>query len=171
MPQLLESYTSGSTEPWTAQAIVGLMQGVQAKRVLELGSFIGLTTKQLLGGLPLTGSLDTVEFDPDRFETVKNLFAHDTRVTVWQQDVIDFLELWAGPPFDFVFVDDDHKAKHVALELDTLIARKLVRPGGLIVVHDVCGPFSLDHVVRSCGGFILDLPKLHAAGGLGIIQR
>ena len=67
----------------------------------------------------------------------------------------------------FVFLDDDHDAAHVREEIR--LAKKLLRPGGIICVHDVVGPFGLGDVVREAGGIVVDTPRFHAAGGLGII--
>ena len=71
-------------------------------------------------------------------------------------------------PFDFAFLDDDHTASHVDREIELLKPR--MKKGGLICVHDVMGPFGLGGVVSKYHGFNLDLPKIHAGGGLGIIQ-
>ena len=86
-----------------------------------------------------------------------------------------FLKSLPPRSFDFVFVDDNHSVDHVAKELDLLVcptnrANAIAAPGGIVCMHDVIGSFHLDEVCRRYHGYVLDLPRLHAGGGLGIIQ-
>lgn len=55
--------------------------------------------------------------------------------------------LWAeGARFDLAFIDGDHRFEHVFL--DVFYARRLVRPGGLIIVDDSWMPS-----VKKCAAF------------------
>jgi len=161
----LDAYASGSTEPWAASVLATLIRLTRPARILELGTFQGMTTRAISSAAP-DASVVTVDIEK-RFEG--DLGAN---VTFREMDALTFLRTWGGPPFDFVFVDDDHSFGHVSAEIDFLRHPEmtLTGPGSLIVLHDVIGPFGLDRIVHEHGGWIVELPLLHAAGGLGVIQ-
>ena len=171
-PEMLDLYRSGSTEPWTADLLHALIRALQPQRLLELGSFLGLTTRRLADAMGPNASLVAVECDIDRHRTTQLAFGGVAQVQVVHEEALAFLRS-RPEPFDFVFVDDDHSVQHVAAELDLLLVpvHPLVNPIGLVAVHDVDGPFNLAGVVVRHHGWILHLPKLHVAGGLGLIQR
>jgi predicted O-methyltransferase YrrM len=170
-------YAEGATEPWTAQLVAEFCAAKQARVVLELGGFKGLTSMAIAermmgyGG----GQLIICELDKDRCDNIRQLFkAHPARTAgvmarLEQQDALTCIASLPLQSVEVAFVDDDHTASHVEQELKALMP-KMVR-GGIILLHDVCGPFGLDTLVRRYGGSIIELPKLHAAGGLGVITK
>lgn len=167
-------YPTGVTEPWTQQVVAALLVASGQRNVLELGSYLGLTTVWLalalerLGG----GTLTTVELDPARFEHTKqrlyDLRLQKAEVHFVNRDSLVALADLPDASVGFAWVDDDHQAAHVAEEL-RLLRPKMV-PGGLITMHDVSGPLGLDTVCRAHGGYVLHFPRLGVAGGLGVIQ-
>lgn len=165
MSDPLAAYMSGSSEPWTASVLAALVRLRRPSRILELGTFEARTTRALAAAAP-EAEIMTVDLER-RFEG--DLPAN---VTFHESDALDFLRASRGRPFDFVFVDDDHTYSHVRAEVDLLMykSRFLTRKGSLIVLHDVIGPFGLGEIISDWGGFIIDLPLLHAAGGLGVIE-
>lgn len=168
------NFGGGSTEPWTLSLLASLLHAIGAKRVLECGAYLGHGTAWLacaldeLGG----GALTTIELDGVRLrhaqELIENRIKPRTAITYVQGDVLAALSTFEDNSFDFAFIDDDHTAPHVEQEI--LAVLPLVRPGGLIAVHDVCGSFDHHVLIERFGGWVLDLPRLHAAGGLGLIQ-
>ena len=168
----LAPYVAGSTEPWSASVVCAFAWSIDARDVLELGAFEGLTTVALAKALP-AASITAIEHDASRSGVTKKRVAAAglENVSVVQNDAIKFLRACAdlaGPCFDFAFVDDDHTYAHVAEELDLL--KRVVRPGGLILMHDVIGDFGLEQLVWHHKGRIIELPLLHAAGGIGVIR-
>ena len=167
-------YRSGSTEPWTVNILCALVAATKPQYILETGTFEARTTLALHYAAPEGSTLYTIEHDSRRCCVAVHACAQYPRIKHYNDDAINFLKSFNGPPLDFVFLDDDHGPKHVAAELDLLYdptrEKQLVSPGALICVHDVFGPFGLGPVVAARKGLILDLPKLHAAGGLGVIQ-
>ena len=166
----LAEYRSGSTEPATVNILCALVFAIKPRQLLETGTYRALTTERLHFASPEGSTLTTIEHDTKRCQDAVRKCAEYPNILFHNDDAIDFLEAYIGPRFNFVFLDDDHEAQHVAAELDLLLQRNLVAPGGIICVHDVFGPFGLGPVVVARHGFLLDLPKLHAAGGLGVIQ-
>lgn len=162
MNHILDPYMAGSTEPWTVSVIQALIELYEPKRILELGTFEGLTTEAIL---EVAGDAEVWTVDIEDRRLYRGPGANFV-----EEDAITFLSRpETANAFDFVFVDDDHTREHVEQELGLLIGR-VMRPGGLIVMHDVIGPFNLADLVAEHGGIIIDLPLLHAAGGLGIIR-
>ena len=158
---ILDPYMSGSTEPWSASVIQTLIRLVRPSSILELGTFEGLTTQAICDAVPV--DVMTVDIE-QRWKTLP-----DNAIFV-QQEATSFLRAMPKDSFDFVFVDDDHTREHVAEELRLLIDERRVRKGGFVVLHDVIGPFDLGELVTEREGWIVELPLLHAAGGLGVIQ-
>lgn len=160
----LSPYVAGSSEPWAVSVLQALVRLRRPQRILELGTFQGLTTRALVDVAP-DALITTVDLE----DRVVGGFPNN--VAFSEQEALEFLRMWrnSGPPFDFVFVDDDHDATHVAQELDLLLGG-VVAPGGLIVGHDVEGSFDLAPLFVERGGWIIQLPHLHAAGSLGVIE-
>ncbi len=170
----LAPWRSGSCEPWTVEILCALVSATKPQYLLETGTFEARTTLQLHYAAPAGNILITIENDLQRCQGGVLACAGYPNIRHHNDDALNFLSTYTGPPFDFVFLDDDHNAEHVAHEIDLLYdptrAVQLVSPGAFICVHDVFGPFGLGAVVVARKGFLLDLPKLHAAGGLGILQ-
>ena len=168
-------YPSGVTEPWVQQAVAALLVASGQTSVLELGSYLGLTTAWLACALQRMGGgiLTTVELEPERIHHTMTLLAEieidtpDVEVEVLCSDTILLLQRTGLRP-GFAWVDDDHTPAHVDEELTLL--RPLMKPGGLICMHDVHGPLGLDAVCERHGGYVLRFPVLGPAGGFGVIQ-
>lgn len=162
-------YAAGSTEPWTVDILTAFIRALEPPRILELGTFEGLTTRRLAEEADNHGGhVVSVELDYERHQKAKKWLSGCDNVTLFLNDTKSFLHFYGGDKFNFAFVDDDHTASHVEQEIHLL--RQIMEPGSYIFVHDVDGPFGLDMVVRAAGGYVLHLPKMHVAGGLGIIQ-
>lgn len=173
-PDPLAAYRSGSLEPWSADVLCAVLRAKRPSVVIETGTFMGLTTARLVeAALSFSAEREcrvyTVEMDEARAqEAWTNLQHCGANLTLGHGDAIRFLREFEGEA-DIIFLDDDHTAAHVREEIR--LALKILRPGGVIFVHDVVGHFGLGNVVKEYGGVVLDLPRLHAAGGLGIICR
>lgn len=152
----LAEYASGSTEPWAVSVLCALARLGRPAKILELGTFEAKTTAKLAEIAAVT----TVDVEK-RWSSLPH------GAVFCESDAIHFLQS-TGAIYDFVFVDDDHEAGHVRTEVELLLGG-IVRGGGLIVLHDVIGPFGLDRIVYDHDGFIIELPLLHVAGGLGVI--
>lgn len=174
----LDPYRSGSTEPWTVGLICALVRATRAVTVIETGTFEGLTTIALwraMDSLPYCTTLYTVESDPVRLETAAKRVlaacggASTCSVQIHGEDSLNFLARFPAGQADLVFLDDNHDSAHVWRE--ARLALRALRPRGVLCFHDVCGLFALGEIVRELGGVSLDLPRLHAAGGLGIVVK
>ena len=171
-------YYAGATEPWNSQAVASLMAAGFKRNVLELGCYQGHSSEWLCRVLDLMGgaTFHGVDLDYDATtitrQRLTDIDFHDLEWAIYQGDAIAFLQQCAPEQYDFVWLDDDHDKHHVAHELELLTdpRKPLVRSGGFICMHDVVGRFDLGPVCERFHGYVLSFPRLHAAGGLGIIQ-
>jgi caffeoyl-CoA O-methyltransferase len=86
-----------------------LVHGLQAKRVLELGTYSGYSSLSMAAGLPEGGHIDTCEFDETHAEVARRYIAQSPyadRITVHVGPALDTIPQLEGE-FDFVFIDAD----------------------------------------------------------------
>lgn len=158
--------------------ICAMIRALAPRVVVETGSYIGMTTRRIfetLETLPHGSSFYTIEMDPERAAVMRTAFEgwrtlHPSlAIHPCEGDALAFLNTLANESVDFIFLDDDHTAQHVAEEV--IQAKRVLRPGGVCVVHDVIGPFGLSQVITMAGGVCLPFVRLHAAGGLGVVVK
>lgn len=164
----LHFFRSGTTEPWTVDVICALAAALQPNVVIETGTFEGYTTAKLCEVLP-SAAVYSIEYDKARYERVQAELTRWPNLTLANRDALEALAEFADESVDFIFLDDDHTPNHVAAEI--LEAKRVLRGGGVCLVHDVHGHFGLDFIVKLAGGQCLPFVKLHRAGGLGIIVK
>lgn len=167
-------HAAGTAEPWISRLVHTFILASGAKSVLETGSFLGGTSTWIVDALTILGGgrFTMCEIDAERRAAtvlrLRHAFGGKSDVTIGVEgDVIEFLRT-TQQRFDLAWVDDDHTKQHVRAELHLLYPK--MNPGGIILGHDVWGSCDLQEVFRQFGGYALDLPRLGAAGGLGIIQ-
>jgi predicted O-methyltransferase YrrM len=101
-------------------------------RVGEIGTGVGVgaawITSALAPGVPFV----TVEFDPERADAARRLFAHDPEVRVLEGDWHELMPTEA--PFDLLFYDGGGKQRP---DLDGEQVRGLLAPGGTLVMDDL----------------------------------
>jgi caffeoyl-CoA O-methyltransferase len=86
-----------------------LVFALQAKRVLELGTFTGYSSLAMAAGLPEGGHIDTCELREERAEVARRYHARSPfgdRITVHVGPALETIE-GLGGEWDFVFVDAD----------------------------------------------------------------
>ncbi len=143
-----------SVSPVQGSFLQLLVKLTRAAKILELGTFAGYSTIWLARGLPQTGRLITMEFDPVHAEMAKANIRHAglaEKVDIRIGKAIDLLpELATGGvgPFDLIFIDADKPPYAEYYEW----AMKLSRPGTLII---------FDNVIRD--GKVLDQKSTDAA--------
>ncbi len=84
-----------------------LVVAARARRILEIGTFVGVTALSLAALLPEDGELVTLEIDPDNAAIARRHFAtsrHGARIRLIEGDAHESLATLEGP-FDVVFID------------------------------------------------------------------
>jgi caffeoyl-CoA O-methyltransferase len=86
-----------------------LVHGLQARRVLELGTYSGYSSLSMAAGLPPDGRIDTCEVEEEHAEVARRYIARSPyadRITVHLGPALDTIARLEGD-FDFVFIDAD----------------------------------------------------------------
>lgn len=96
--------------PYEGRLLAWLVAISGAKRVLEIGSFVGYSTSWLHSALPEDGALITLEADAAHAEITRTHVAAHTNVTLVQGDALAFLQGYTGAPFDLIFIDAEKKS-------------------------------------------------------------
>ena len=134
VPDELDAYAEAHTTPPPAllaelaeetkaslsapQMLTGVVEGrfleqlvfaLQAKRVLELGTFSGYSSLSMAAGLPDGGHIDTCEISEEHAEVARRYHArspYGDRITIHMGPALDTIERLGGE-WDFVFIDAD----------------------------------------------------------------
>ncbi len=112
-----------------------LARATGARRVVEVGTAIGVSTLHLARALPAGGELVSFEIDPQRHAAAAGYLRRaglDARLLLRLQDAREGLAELDGP-FDLAFLDG------VKAEYEDYLALvvPLLRPGGLVAVDNV----------------------------------
>ncbi|MFH1808067.1 MAG: O-methyltransferase [Pseudomonadota bacterium] len=112
-----------------------LVRLVQARRVLEVGTFTGYSALAMASALADDGRLITCELDPHNADIAQGFFDRSpdgTKIELCRGPALDSLRALDGP-FDLIFLDADKENYPAYLEL----AVPRLRPGGLLVADNV----------------------------------
>lgn len=107
-----------------------------AHRVLEIGTFIGVSTMVMAQALPRGGKIVTIEKFDHFADIARSNFSRNKiaeRIELINGDALDIIDtLPPEPPFDLIFIDGNKERYR-----DYIVAsERLLSPKGLIVVDD-----------------------------------
>ena len=112
-----------------------LVRLVGATRVLEVGTYLGLSGAAFALAMGDAGHLDTVEIDPEHADIAEGWFREGgiaDRVTVHRGPALDVVPTLTGP-YDMVFLDGEKTDNPRLIEM----AIPRTRKGGLILCDNV----------------------------------
>lgn len=167
--EALRHALAGSIKRIDAAKLTSLVRAAAPERVLEVGSFLGFSTRILLDATETNGaavvSVDprvrhrvfddplrhVRAFNPDDRLECRTAFFGSRRIEPMVHDYVTYpptisrrrarrllrgIETITEPfdEFDFVFIDGDHS--YQATMENVALALQMMRPGGLVVVHD-----------------------------------
>ena len=122
--------------------LVGLVHDHNAQHVIELGTRTGVSTVAWLYGLEQTGGrLTSVDLDAK-----PPIGDHDAWTFIQGDDTHPGIS-GSLEPAEIVFIDTSHLFTHTLQELN--IYRWLVRPGGVLVLHDTELPIPEGHPLNA----------------------
>lgn len=123
--------------PLQAQFLQWLIRVIQARRVLELGTYTGYATLAMALALPDDGQVMTCDINP---EWTKHAYPfweaakQHHKISLTLSPALSFLEqLPLDQPFDFIFIDAD-KTNYVHYYEYAL---KLIQPHGIIAIDNI----------------------------------
>lgn len=111
-----------------------LVFALQARRVLELGTFTGYSSLSMAAGLPEGGHIDTCELHEDHASVARRYHArspYGDRITVHLGPALETIDRLGGE-WDFVFVDADKE--NYPHYYDALVPR--LAPTGLMAIDN-----------------------------------
>lgn len=122
-------------------AILGfLARSIQAKSILEIGTFVGYGTLWLARALTPEGKITTCEIDKRWWPIARQAFEEagvSAQIHQEKQAALLSLDAWVAlenpPQFDFIFVDADKSRYPIYFEH----CLKLLSPRGLLVMDNV----------------------------------
>ena len=123
---------TGRIEGQLLKMLVGL---VEARRIVEVGTFGGYSAISMAEALPEDGYLITCEVDPVAIKFAKRFFnesLHGGKIILKEGPALDTLKKLPGS-FDMAFIDADKENYLNYYE----VLLPIIRPGGLIVVDNV----------------------------------
>jgi predicted O-methyltransferase YrrM len=91
--------------PYEAYLLHWLVRVSGATRILEIGSFIGYSSRWLAQALPPDGKVITLEKHPEHAELARTHTHDDPRIQVITADAIPWLNSYTGASFDYLFMD------------------------------------------------------------------
>ena len=156
--------------------MVGLLEGrfletlvwlLQARRVLEIGTFTGYSAMSMAAALPPDGRLITCEISPERAEVARRHFDASPwadRIEIRVGPALDTLAGLDGP-FDLVFIDADktNYRKYYEASLPMLAEHGLMAVDNVLWSGSVLDPDdqSDDTVaIRAFNDFVRDDPRV-----------
>jgi predicted O-methyltransferase YrrM len=121
-----------STERETGAFLASLVRLLNPARVLELGTFKGATTIQLIRALPFAGEprVVTVDLLDGRSPALRKLDPFYSFMRGRDIDLVPAL----GLSFDFVYLDTLHTYEHTKAQIAVVRAH---HPSAVIAVHDI----------------------------------
>ena len=147
-----------------AALITILVRAIEARRALEVGTFLGYGALAIARGLPADGQLVCCELEPE--------YAERAREHLERAGLADRVEIRVGPAaqtlaaieddesFDFAFIDADKSSYPDYLEQ----CLRLLRSGGLIMLDNMfMGGRILDPSVDEPTGIVTELNDRLAA--------
>lgn len=111
-----------------------LVFALQAKRVLELGTFTGYSSLSMAMSLPEGGHIDTCEVSEEHAEVARRYHArspYGDRITIHMGPALETIEQLGGE-WDFVFVDADKE--NYGNYYEALVPR--LAPTGLMAIDN-----------------------------------
>lgn len=127
--------------------------------IMEIGVRGGVSTAAFLLGLEVNGGhLYSVDINPD----CGLLYNHPQWSFIHANSAKQYDEIVAKLPaqLDILFIDGDHT--HPGVDADFRYA-DLVRPGGIIFVHDIIPPKVVTEEMRQQGWGTVDVPEAYFA--------
>lgn len=153
------------TTPDQAAFLYSQTRLIQAKKILEVGSYYGHSTLALAAALPSDGKLIAIEHNPKFVAIAK---AHMIAAGVANRiefrtgeahDILHDIDLTYGPEsFDLIFIDADKRKNELYWE----IGLKLLRDNGLIIFDNALARGDILNHAENAPGHIASVRHLNS---------
>lgn len=135
-PQMLSGHLQG-------RFLTMIVQMMQARRVLEIGTFSGYSALCLAAGLPKGGVLHTCDPDDEMMPFAQSFFdrsEHGHKIIAHIGSALDIApELAAGGSFDLVFIDGDKREypDYYRMIMGDRDGKSLVHSGSFLIADNI----------------------------------
>jgi predicted O-methyltransferase YrrM len=102
--------------PYEAHLLAWLVTISGAKRILEVGTFMGYSTLFMAQSLPKNGHITTLEKSAENAKIAAGHVAQDARIEVVCTDALEWIRNYNGAPFDLLFLDAEKRQYPAYLE-------------------------------------------------------
>lgn len=102
--------------PYEAHLLAWLVTISGAKRILEVGTFMGYSTLYMARALPEDGEVLSLEKSNEHAERAAQHVAHDKRINVVCTDALEYIRNYSGEKFDLIFLDAEKRQYPAYLE-------------------------------------------------------
>ncbi|TAQ86628.1 hypothetical protein B7494_g5040 [Chlorociboria aeruginascens] len=134
--------------PLQAQFLVWMAKATGAKRILEIGTFIGFSTLGWSHAVGEAGHVTTLEFSAEYASIAQETFAknHIKNIDVIVGDAKESLKTLAinlTEPYDLIFIDADKTSYPTYLSLILTLSAasssttRVLKPGGIILADNI----------------------------------
>jgi len=133
--------------PFQAQFHVWIAKAVGAKRILEIGTFIGFSTMGWSSAVGPDGHVTALEFSPEYAAIAEESFAKNgiKNVDIVVGDATESIKniaLSLREPFDLIFIDADKQSYPTYLSLILSLSpvdssNRLLKSGGIIIADNI----------------------------------
>lgn len=158
-PQMIAGHLVGSF-------LQMMIRSIDAKHVVEVGTFTGYSSMKMAQALPEDGTLVTLEYNEVHAEMAQRYFDRSPwgdKITLMQGPALESLPAVKGP-IDLSFIDAD-KVNYINY-YNHLV--EITRPGGLIMLDNALWSGAVldpveesDHALARMNDVVFDDPRVH----------
>lgn len=95
--------------PYEAHLLAWLVTISGAKRILEIGTFMGYSTCWMASVLPKDGALISLENNPEHAHIAAQHCTQHNHITIIETDALEWIKDYSGAPFDLLFLDAEKR--------------------------------------------------------------
>jgi caffeoyl-CoA O-methyltransferase len=141
--------------------MLSLVEELNPKKIIELGTYKGLTTASFAFAYPdaTVTTVDKYAFYPGSKEALWKKLGVENRIQSITEDALHFLKNKESESADFIYVDADKKS----LDIYTKEALRVLKFGGIIVVDNIFLQGRFGEEVRRQGLKAVELLKCFLA--------
>lgn len=102
--------------PYEAHLLAWLVRISGAKRILEVGTFMGYSALHMARSMPPDGRIITLEKSTENAARAAQHMAQDARIELVQTDALSWIQNYQGERFDLLFLDAEKRQYPAYLE-------------------------------------------------------
>lgn len=158
-----------NSEQEVCNFIGSLISMTKAKTVLEVGTFEGRTSLEMIKAVPLGGyvaSIDIVEYMPAEIKAEIKKEAEGKVFDFFLGNSLKVIPTLPAAHFDLVFIDGNHEYNHLMAEFKA--CERVLARGGVIAFHDSLHLPDVKRIVEYAASWGYSYVNLNTPEGRGL---